>query len=250
LSGLFNLNEFLKDLILPPLCPVCGRISPDFICKKCAEDIKFFGFNICTRCGEPLSGHDDKDIFDKTVSNSKICSLCKNERYNFYRLRSFTEYNDTTSKIILKYKYKKYYYLADLLVDFLELAYKSYYFKEKIDFLETVPDYSSGLYANEIKNRNHMNPVAERLSRSTGIPFLNNVIKIRETERQHVLDRTNRKINLKGAFKVIDTLKVHRRNFLIIDDVWTTGSTLNELSAVLKNAGANKIFLLTVARKI
>jgi predicted amidophosphoribosyltransferase len=76
------------------------------------------------------------------------------------------------------------------------------------------------------------------------------MLKVRKTDRQQVLDRSQRKVNLKGAFKTGNCLKVQGKDFLIIDDVWTTGSTLNELSLTLKRSGAHKIYLLTIARKL
>jgi competence protein ComFC len=250
LSGLFNLNEFFKDTFLPPLCPVCGKISTEFLCKGCAENIKFLGFDICIRCGKPLAGPDSKIRFDNSVSDSKICTLCRSEKYYFYKSRSYTEYNDTISRIILKYKYRKYNYLVDLLVNFLDSAYESYYSGLEIDFLDTVPDCHAMDSWSTAKVENHMNIIAERFSRITGIPFADNMLKVRKTDRQQVLDRSQRKVNLKGAFKTGDCLKVQGKDFLIIDDVWTTGSTLNELSLTLKRSGAHKIYLLTIARKL
>ena len=250
MSGFFNLKEFFIDALFPPICPVCGRINTGFLCKRCAEEIRFLGPDICVRCGKPLICLNGKDTFDNSVTGSKICSLCRDTGYYFYRSRSFTGYSETVARIILKYKYKKFYYLADLLVNFLESAYKNYYCGVKIDFLDTVPDYLGEDTGKRIADKNHMHLIAERFSRTTGIPFVNNLIKIRETDRQQVLDRNQREMNLRGAFKTIDCLKVQGKDFLIIDDVWTTGSTLNELSLVLKRSGVNKIYLLTIARKL
>ncbi len=193
---------------------------------------------------------DSKSRFDNLISDSKICSLCRNEGYHFFKSRSYTEYNDTVSRIILKFKYRKYYYLADLLVGFLKSAYEDYYGSLKIDFLDTVPDYNGGNRGTGKKEENHMNIIAGRFSEVTGIPFAENMIKTRQTGRQQLLDRSQRKINLKGAFKTVDCLKTQGKDFLIIDDVWTTGSTLNELSLALKRSGAGKIYLLTIARKL
>jgi competence protein ComFC len=250
LSGLFNLNEFFKDAFFPPICAVCGKVSTEFLCRSCAGNIKFLGFDVCARCGEPLKYPENKTGFDNSVTDRKICSLCRNEKYYFYRSRSYAEYDDTVSRIILKYKYRKYNYLADLLVNFLELAFKSYYAGLEVDFLDTVPDYNAEDPGDRFDCENHMHMIAENFSRKTGIPFADNIIKIKKTGRQQVLGRSQRKINLKGAFKTGNCLKVRGKDFLIIDDVWTTGSTLNELSLALKGSGADKIYLLTIARKL
>jgi len=93
-----------------------------------------------------------------------------------------------------------------------------------------------------------MQILAEDLSKITRIPFLNNIIKIRDTLKQQKLDYYRRKINLTDAFKVRNCLFSYDKNILLIDDVWTTGSTLNEISSILKKSKANKIYLLTLAR--
>ncbi len=249
MSVLLNLKEFFKDAFLPPVCPVCGRISTRFLCESCAKNINFLGDGVCTRCGNPLPSSVCESSFDKLISDSKICFLCKDKDYNFYRSRSFTDYNDTISKIILKYKYRNYHYLAELLVNFLGLAYENYYVGLKIDFLDTVPQYNEG-NPGYLSETNHMNMIAEKLSAMTGIPFARNVIKIRKTYKQQVLDKKQREINLRGAFKTINCLKPRNMNFLIVDDVWTTGSTLNEVSLTLKKSGADKVYLLTIARRL
>ena len=133
---------------------------------------------------------------------------------------------------------------------FLKSAYENYYGSMKIDFLDTVPDYPGSEKENCKKEENHMNIIPGRLSKVTGIHFADNMVKIRQTDRQQLLDRNQRKINLKGAFKVVDCLKTQGRDFLIIDDVWTIVSTLNEVSLALKRSGAGKIYLLTIARKL
>lgn len=192
---------------------------------------------------------------DKKEASGRICSLCKNENFYFFKSRSFAFYEGTAAELIKKYKYGKYYYLKDILAGFLKTAYKNYYSEEKIDFIETVPDKLPWQQLNRTgetgeQSLNHMQVVASRLAVLLNIPYLGNIKKIKKTQRQQLLDRSGRKLNLSGAFKVINRMQTHRKNYLVIDDVWTTGSTLNEVSIALKNAGADRIYLLTIARGI
>jgi len=266
LSYFLNLLELAKDVILPPLCTVCGKISPDYLCSECNSNIKVFGMSVCNRCGRPLNIERPKDLKRST----EFCSLCKNEQYYFFKARSYCSYEGGTAKIIHKYKYNGYIYLGKILSGFLKRAYEDYYSGEEIDFIDTVPEYSEtnhplryfaangyqpdvdegGFTISHDAVGNHMKPLALLLSKFSGIPFANNLVKIKETPKQQKLDRDSRKINLSGAFKVKNCLNVYGRNFLIIDDVWTTGSTLNEISYILKKSGADKIFLLTLARPV
>ncbi len=241
MSILQSINDLLKDIICPPMCVVCGKAAPNFVCKECLLKINFFGDSVCSRCGSPIFKE-----FDKLQSEGKICSLCKNEKYYFYKARSYGLYKNVMADIIKKYKYKKIYTLKKVLLYFLFMAFKNYYDKEKIDFIETVPDYVSNL--KETWHFNHMQDLAKSLSQYLKIPFGNNILKIKENYKQQILDKDLRKLNVKDAYKIKDCLKIVGKNILLIDDVFTTGSTLNEISRILKYGGADKIFILTVAR--
>lgn len=265
MSGFLNLFELAKDILFPPLCVVCGKINSEYLCNDCALDIRIFGRAICHHCGKPLR-IDNAGDHDSDSAVVSFCSLCKNENYYFYRARSFCVYEGAIAKIIHKYKYKRYEYLSKVLVSFLKKAYANYYEGEKIDYIDTVPDYSACYYPmkysssrgylinasheNNMTSKNHMQTLALLFSKLTKIPFADNIIKIKKTFKQQKLDKSLRKVNLSEAFKVKNCLITYGKNFLIIDDVWTTGSTLNEISSVLKKSGANKIFLLTLARPV
>lgn len=247
---LLNLNDLIKDALCPPVCAVCGKVTPMFVCKDCLSIIDFLGDNICGRCGNRLLIQ-----FDKKRAGDKICSLCGKENFYFYKARSYSVYDDTVAEIIKKYKYKKQIYLEKVLLFFFHTAFYHYYHKEKFDYIETVPDYNpdlllSGYSGKRIADFNHMQILAEQLGRYLKIPYSNNIIKLKQTLKQQKLDRDLRKFNIKGAFKVKNCLEAIGRNYLLIDDVFTTGSTLNEISRVLKNAGADKIYVLTISRRI
>jgi competence protein ComFC len=254
LADFQNIFKLLKDCVLPPFCTVCGKVSSCYVCEGCKSFIKLTGENICLKCGQPFSGlnSDRSGIYKKTVSG-KICSLCKNENFYFYKCRSFAFYEGIAAELIKKYKYRKYYFLKDVLAGFLKTAYKNYYSEEKIDFIETVPDIlqrrdfnSSGEM--QEPGLNHMQIIAARLAILLNTPYSGNIKKIKKTSRQQLLDRSARRLNPAGAFKVINRMQSQGKNYLVIDDVWTTGSTLNEVSIALKNAGADRIYLLTIAR--
>jgi competence protein ComFC len=238
---LSNIAEILKDSILPPLCAVCGGLCETYICKSCLSKVKPLGGNICLRCGSALTEY----LPGKDSQKLKCCSLCKNEDYSFYMARSFAYYNSAVAEIIRKFKYKKFYYLKGILLSFLKKAYEYYYMGLKFDFIETVPAYI-GRAKENIKS--HMQMLMPQLSICLKIPYGDNIIKVRQTLKQQELGRQSRKMNLENSFKVRNSLKVARKNILLVDDVFTTGSTLNQISRQLKNAGAQVIYILTVAR--
>lgn len=275
------LKEIFKNIFLPDICSSCGDINKGLLCEKCRQEIPEISGIICRNCGTPVFIKNTKDCavsynLISTSVNSMIfhtkndqssfvlktpgrkdtrtlCINCRNSEYSFYRLRSFGFYSGILKKLIIKYKYNKIYSLAPVLCSFLKKIYDNCFRNEKIDFVETVPDFT--LNANDFKKsfypeKNHMQILAELFSREVRLPYLNNMIKIRKTLKQHNLGMHERKINLKDTFKARNILKVTQRNILILDDVWTTGNTLNEISRVLKKCGADKIYLLTLARAI
>jgi competence protein ComFC len=241
------LNEIFinlyKDFFSPQTCIGCGKLGSGYVCSDCLGEIEKVKDNICDYCGSKLP---------EGVSSYHLCGFCKNRQFMFYRLRSYGKYEGIIKKIIISYKYNKIFSLAQCLVDFLKELFKYAYGKEKIDFIDTVPDFQKGQesqYAKPVnREKNHMQIIASKLSDSLGIPYADNIIKLKKTVRQQLLNGDARIRNVKNIFKVKDPLLYYGKNILLIDDVITTGSTINEISKSMKRCMADKIFVITVAR--
>ncbi|MDD3776866.1 MAG: double zinc ribbon domain-containing protein [Actinomycetota bacterium] len=216
-----NLGEALKDLILPPACCVCGRVSTAPLCQDCGQKIEIIGEDICPRCGCPHT--------------PEVCSFCSQQSLYYYRSRSFAYYGDTIRAVIFRYKQQGISLLSGLLASWLELSYNQHYRGEDIEIMDGVPG-------------SHIQMICSHLESRLKIPYANNLLKIRKGQEQKQLDSSTRKFNPVGDYKVRDCLKYYGRNLLLIDDVFTTGSTLNHVCWLAKKAGAAKIYLLTVAR--
>ena len=222
-----GITNFLKDLVHPAMCAVCGKNCPEFLCSDCLSEILPIDINkCCSYCGVPLPS---------LGVGKGICSSCRESGLNFNRHRSFTLYSGNMKRIIKKFKYGRIYGLDDVLSGFLHKAYRKYFIGGQIDYVETVPG-------------EHTKKLAERFAKIVKIPFKNNIIKIRDTRRQSGLDLGARRINILDAFKLRDCLAYRDKNILILDDVWTTGSTLKEICRIIRRGGARKVFLLTLAR--
>ncbi len=237
---------FFKDMVHPAMCAACGKISPEYLCSHCLNGILPIDINKCCQwCGRPfpylaagtMPGYSEEAISsaDRPGSKEGICSSCRKSDLNFTRHRSYTLYTGDMKKIIKKFKYKKIYGLDNALAGFLSKTYRKYFFGESIDYIEAVPG-------------DHTKKLAEKFAKIVKIPFKGNIIKIRDIRRQSGLDLDARRINILDAFKLRNCLAYRNKNILILDDVWTTGSTLKEVCRIVRQGGAGKVFLLTLAR--
>lgn len=201
------------------------------ICEKCYSNLPFLRHNLCIRCGLK---------FDKQGSGT--CLNCKANNFYFELARSALNFEQGVVKIIHKFKYAKYKFLAQPLS---YLLYDTLLIQDwKLDAICYVP-----LHNNREKQRgyNQSRELANCLSSLTNLPILHNISRIKDTPTQTKLSRKQRQENVKDCFKISDKNSVKNLNILLIDDVFTTGSTTNEISKILKQADANKVYVLTIA---
>lgn len=201
------------------------------MCPKCYNEIKFIKHNFCIRCGllMPKGG-------------SGACLNCKRNNFEFTLARSVASFEGNMINIIHKFKYAKYKFLAEPLS---YLLYDLFLIQNwKIDLITYTP-----LHPNREKSRgyNQSRELAIYLSKLTGIPVFEDIIRIKDTPTQTHLSRKQRQENVKDCFKITTKNNLDNLNILIIDDVFTTGSTTNEISKILKSKHANKIYVLTIA---
>lgn len=201
------------------------------MCPECYQKLDFITHNFCVRCGQKLP----KDL-------SGACLNCKATNYHFELARSAVSFSGDMIKIIHRFKYARYKFLAEplsyLLYDLLLVQ------DWKIDMIAYVP-----LFLNRERTRgyNQSRELSLYLSKHTSLPIFDDIVRLKDTPTQTKLSRRERQENVKDCFKVNNKSAVKGLNILLIDDVFTTGSTSNEVSKELKKAGANKIYVLTVA---
>lgn len=213
-----KLLEFLICILFPKRCVLCDEII---------EFDKMF----CENCKSGLP----KSPLVRFISNYETDEV--------FKCISVFKYSGNARISILKFKFhghKEYSDIfANLICDFLKSEEIS-----DIDFICSVP-----ISESRIKQRGYNQ--SELLSNSVGkilrIPVNNVIVKKRETLVQHELDLDARNKNLIGAFGVLSGEKIKDKNFIICDDIVTTGNTLKECAKTLKRYGANKIICCTVA---
>lgn len=220
----------LLNLLFPKHCVVCKK-EGSFLCDDCLSLIEINPFRYC--------------LCEKLKKEDK-CNNCKNRYLD--KIFSASDYNNKIVKTAIhKFKYS---YIKELSLPFSFLILKHL---ENVNcsidnsfVLVPVP-----LSQKKIRKRgfNQSEEIAKNISKVTGLLLDSNcLIKIKENKSQAELNKTERINNIKNVFKVTKELK--NKNILLIDDVYTTGSTMEECSKELKKAGANKVWGITIAREM
>ena len=234
-----NVKDFihgLEDYCFPEYsCLLCGREVEDLnlhVCNDCKKEFKFISGNLCEKCGAHVNKY------------TTICDACKSVNFVFDASRSVFEYTNKTAKLVTGLKFKNKKYLAKYLARYMNEVYKEWGISA--DILVPVP-----ISDNRLKERgfNQSELIAEELSILSNIPVNNMLVKrVKVTPNQKELTRAERMKNLIGAFKVVKTKDYENKVLLIIDDVFTTGATLNEVAKELLKLKPAKIYCLTAGK--
>jgi len=228
------LGHTALDLLLPPRCEVCGTLQEPVICDACATQLTALPTPICRQCGRPL---------DPRAKTPGHCADCQSEAPPFDAARSAGVYGGTLRRAIHVYKYDLVVALARPLASFLtnhvELPFQ-------LDCLCPVPLHAA---RERMRGFNQSQLLADMASAQWGIPHEPRLLtRQQNTLPQMKLPREERRANVRNAFTVAG--EVRGRSIGLLDDVYTTGSTLTECSRMLKRAGAERVLVITLARAL
>lgn len=243
------IKEGLLNLVFPLDCKICGkpiRESKGYsICEDCFKTIELIDKPYCKKCNKPLL--ISVDLFRQ--EQNIFCVDCKKKKYSFEFARSVGRYDGVLKECIHLFKYYGEKELAKplgkLLIDYLT---KNEEFRELIDLIIPVP-----LHKNDLRKRGFNQSVllAKIIGNYFSIPVKEEVlIKKRLTPSQVNLSKKERDKNIFKAFFINESKEVKEKNILILDDIFTTGSTVEECAKELKKAGTKNIFVLTLARSV
>jgi len=230
--------KYLGDIIFPRdiKCIFCGEElsnrSYNSTCEICYSILPFIKKS-CPKCGGVV-----------TEENSGVCVDCKINNYDFTMAMSVFEYVDKPLNLIHKFKYNRKKYLAKPLGAYL--AQRLITENINIDYITFVPIHESKL---KVRKFNQAELLAQEVSTLLNIPLLPLCKKIVNTQSQTELSFKQRRANIKDSFAFNKEYKstIKDKNILIIDDVFTTGATCNEVSSTLLKAGAKNCYVLTLA---
>jgi ComF family protein len=223
--------------LLPGTCILCQAQSkrPLDLCFDCEQDLPMLG-NCCQQCAMPL----------ETNHSLLTCGQCLQTPPDFDRIIALFPYQMPIARLINDLKFQQRLANANVLGTLFAKRLATHYSSSTLpELIIPVP-----LHKERLKERgyNQALELARPISRILDIPINYQLCqRIRNTEHQTVVGALERRKNLRGAFFTVKSVPAH---VAIIDDVLTTGSTVNELAKCLRTAGATQIDIWTIARTI
>jgi ComF family protein len=229
------------DATLPRRCGICRQgLSPSavrVICSACWDAIPRIQGPRCSLCGIPFAS-------EAAVSHSPAhrCGACRDTPPSFTQAVAAGMYAGVLADAIRRCKYQKQVDLVSVLGELLDPVLKTL---PPVDAVVAVPLHVRRLREREFNQSLRIAAwVAQRLDR----PLWPNALRrIRWTDPQTTLDRADRQTNVRRAFAVRDQAAVRGRRLALVDDVYTTGATVNECARALRSAGASDVYVVTVA---
>jgi len=241
--------DWLVDWLYPPRCRACaGRIhgrDAEYFCAPCWSQIQLVAHPLCRICGRPFpdAGGDDH-----------TCGVCLERAPRFAAARAWACYPREESaehplrQVVQKYKYGRKVALGKPLGRLMARGCAEFLGQVPADLIVPVP-----LHGRRLRWRgfNQSLLLARQVSRAYGVPIDPFVLQRRkETAAQTQLAEEDRRRNVRGAFALRPNKSVNDKTILLVDDVYTSGATVNECSLTLQRAGANEVYVLTLARAV
>lgn len=226
--------EYFKviwDVIFPKKCINCGR-EGSYLCEDCLSLIEINPFEYC--------------LCEKMEKRYK-CGNCQNRYLD--RILSATDFNNRIAKeAIHKFKYG---YLEELRAPLALLILNHLQLINcEIDKSFVIIPVPMHIKKKKRRGFNQSEEIAKIISSATHIPLSTALIKIKETRPQMELNKQERIENIKECFKIENGKEIENKIILLVDDVYTTGTTMDQCAKVLKEKGAREVWGLTIAREI
>ncbi len=227
-------NTFL-DILYPRHCPVCHDIpvpGTQKICSGCRERLRPITGPRCYKCSKPLNN-----------TEQEYCSDCSRRTHLFEQGIGIFPYSTLLQQSLFKLKYGKRQEYGLFYGELAAVYAEEYIRRWKIDCIVSIPLHRKRL---EKRGYNQAELIAEALGEKVNIPVKKKILKRKiNTEPQKDLNPEERRKNIRGAFTAGEGIRGEK--VLLIDDIYTTGTTIDEAARALKKAGAEKVYFLVIA---
>lgn len=215
--------ENILNLIYPQVCGICGKLNSKSLCNKCKTKLqKEYQFQT--------------DNYEKDINK------------NFVEHNYFFKYENLIRSQILALKFQEKPYIYKTIAYFLKNMQKSFENLKKYDIIIVVP---ISKHRKRDRGYNQSELVAKEISKIIKVPIQTKILyKVKNTVPQSTLNKKQREENAKGAYEVKNVSKLGNKKILIIDDIYTTGNTVNECANMLIKNGIKKsnIGVLTISK--
>jgi ComF family protein len=230
--------EGLNHLLWPALCDRCGcSILQDDkrLCQECWNELlSSTAGDYCPGCGRDASRY--------AIIDSR-CGACQNEKIHFDGIARAGVYDGALRDLLLAFKFHDRTELSQILCTMADAALEGCFFRDRIDMIVPVPLH----WTRRIRRGfNQSQIIAKGLHHRTA-PICTDLVRIRRTQRQYNLRPAMRRRNVAGAFAVRKEHKFSGTAVCLVDDITTSGATLNECAKTLKDAGAANVFACVIA---
>ncbi len=210
------------DLIYPQTCGICGKLAKDSLCKKCEIELK-------------------KQEESKIIKNGEEIK----DKY-FNELIYIFKYEGQVRKLILDYKFNEKSYIYMTFVNFLLKNKKIFENIKNYDTIIPVP-----ISKKRLKERGYNQSflISKKIAEKTNLDILNNcLIKTKNIIEQSKLNKEDRTENIRGAYELQNKELIYNKKILLVDDIYTTGSTVNECCKTLKNGKPKQMGIFVLAK--
>ncbi|MCM1157904.1 MAG: ComF family protein [Bacteroidales bacterium] len=229
-------GNFLLDLLYPARCPFCGEIRPFgelLVCGGCLKGLKRVAPPYCMRCGKTVDSEE-----------TEYCGDCERIPKSYERGFPAFVYQGAVKTAIYDFKYKNQRSYGALFARFICLFYEEQIKALRIDGIVPVPVHRR---KKRLRGCNQAEVLAKQMGRRLRIPvFPDYLVRTEDTSPQKELDDRARIKNLKNAFKMGEN-KIKLSKVLLVDDIYTTGATVEACTRVMLSGGTEKVYYASLA---
>ncbi len=229
--------EGFHHLLWPAVCDNCGAkvAESEGLCGECwRELLRCSGGDYCRRCGKDVSRYAMID---------GGCGHCQGLEICYDGIARAGVYDGTMRDMILAFKFHDKTELGGQLGRMAVSALEGSVFRESIDVVTPVPLH----WKRKLGRGFNQSAIIAKGLKSERVRFIKDLVRVRNTQRQWALSPAKRKKNVAGAFAVRKDHRFAGKSVCLVDDITTSGATLNECAKTLKEAGAEKVFAVVVA---
>lgn len=228
------------NLLYPKTCPLCQEIVRDEaeLCVTCNEQLKYIEEPKCKKCGKPF------DSVDEQSKTREYCGDCAKFPHVYDMGMAVFQYNEAVSESIYRFKYHNQRTYAGFYGKAMAKQYGKLILKLGVEAIIPVPISEKKRI---LRGYNQAELIGKELAGLVNRPLETNLlVRIKNTVPQKELTPQQRRNNLKNAFKINENI-VKYKVVLLVDDIYTTGSTIDACAGVLKTAGVEKVYYISLA---